>query len=188
VADRPRFVPAFPLVEAKLHPPAVRPWTIPRERLMRLLSAEPRAPIVAVVAPPGYGKTMLLAGWAARQSHPVAWLTLDGMDNDPSVFLSYVAAAIGRITPVDDSIRSALVAPGPRILATAVPRLASALHDVGGPAGLVLDDVHRLTDRTCLDALAALLDHLPPEFQVTLAARSVPDLPFARYRADRILQ
>jgi LuxR family maltose regulon positive regulatory protein len=183
----PHLVHSFPLVEAKLHPPAPRPGTIPRERLVRLLMAEPRPSVVSIIAPPGYGKTVLLAEWAAREERPVAWLTLDDLDNDPSVFLSYVAAAVDRIEPIDGAIASALATPGPRILATAVPHLAHALHAIGRPAILVLDDVHRLVDRTCLDALAALLDHLPPGFQVAIAARTEPDLPFARFRAERDL-
>lgn len=182
-----RFQPSFPLVEAKLHPPAPRPGTIPRDRLVRLLVAEPRQPVVSVIAPPGYGKTLLLAEWAAREDRPVAWLTLDDFDNVPSVFLSYLAAAIDRIEPVGASIDPAILAPGSRILAAAVPRLAFELHRIGRPAVLVLDDVHRLVDRTCLDALTMLLDHLPPGLQVAIAARSVPDLPFGRYRAERDL-
>ena len=77
------------------------------------------------------------------------------------------------------TVRSARrsVHPGSRILAAAVPRLASEMHRIGRPAVIVLDDVHRLLDRTCLDALASLLDHLPPGIQVALAARTMPDLP-----------
>lgn len=182
-----RFQPYFPLVEAKLHPPAPRPGTIPRDRLVRLLRAEPRPPVVSVIAPPGYGKTLLLAGWAAREDRPVAWLTIDDFDNVPSVFLTYLAVAIDRIQPIDASIASAILAPGSRILAAAVPRLAFELHRIGRPALLVLDDAYRLVDRTCLDALTALLDHLPPGFQVVLAARTTPELPFGRFRAQREL-
>ncbi len=179
----PRFQPSFPLVEAKLHPPAPRPGTIPRDRLIRLLTAEPRPPFVSVIAPPGYGKTRLLAEWVAREDRPVAWLTLDDFDNVPSIFLSYLAAAIDRIEPVNGSTGSAILTPGSRILAAAVPRLAFELHRIGRPALLVLDDVHRLVDRTCLDALSALLDHLPPGFQVAMAARTMPRLPYGRLRA-----
>ena len=160
---------------------------VPRDRLLRRLTAEPRPAVVSLIAPPGYGKTVLLAQWAAREDRPVAWLTLDDFDNVPSVFLTYLAAAIDRIEPIDASIRSSIAAPGLRILAGAVPRLAAGLHRIGRPAVLVLDDVHRLVDRTCLDALAALLDHLPPGFQVALAARTVPDLPIGRLRAERDL-
>ena len=140
-----------------------------------------------MIAPPGYGKTTLLAQWTARERRPVAWLTLDDLDNDPAVLLSYLAVAFDRIEPIDPSIRSALAAPRQRILATAVPRLASELHGWRQPGVLVLDDAHRLTDRTCLDALASLLDHLPPGFRVAIAGRSEPDLPLARLRAQRDL-
>jgi LuxR family transcriptional regulator, maltose regulon positive regulatory protein len=138
---------------------------------------------VSVIAPPGYGKTVLLAEWARREKRPVAWLTLDDFDNVPSVFLSYLAAAIDRIHPVDPSLGPAIAASGPRVLAAAVPRLASELHRLRHPALLVLEDVHLLVDATCLDALSALLDHLPAGVQVAIAARSVPGLPIARLRA-----
>jgi LuxR family maltose regulon positive regulatory protein len=139
------------------------------------------------VAPAGYGKTVLLADWAARERRDVAWLTLDEFDNTPSVLLTYIAVALDHVEPVDPSIGNALTAPGSRILAAAVPRLASELHRWGRPGVLVLDDVHRLIDRTCLDALTAILEHLPTGFQVVLAGRTMPDLPFGRLRANRRL-
>ena len=181
------FQPSFPLVEAKLVPPEPHPGIVSRSRLTTPLSAEPAPAIVLVIAPPGYGKTMLLADWAAREQHDVAWLTLDEFDNDPSVFLTYVAAAIDRVEPIDPSIGSALTAQGTRILAAAVPRLASELHRWRRPGVLVLDDLHRLEDRTCLDALASLLEHLPAGFRVVLASRTPPDLPVGRLRANRAL-
>jgi LuxR family maltose regulon positive regulatory protein len=174
-------------VEAKFHLPAPHPSTVSRERLTRQLLAEPRPSTVAIIGPAGYGKTVLLADWAARETRDVAWLTLGDYDNEPSVFLTYLAAAIDRIGPIDPASGAALAARGSRILATAVPRLASELHRRRRPGVLILDDVHRLVDRSCLDALAALLELLPPGFQVALAARTVPDLPFGRLRAGRQL-
>ncbi|MCU0505257.1 MAG: LuxR C-terminal-related transcriptional regulator [Chloroflexi bacterium] len=174
-------------MEAKFHLPAPHPSTVARERLTGLLLAEPRPSAVAVVAPPGYGKTVLLADWAARETRAVAWLTLDTYDNDSSVFLTYLAAAIDRIEPIDPAVGAALTAHGSRALATTVPRLASELHRRGRPGVLVLDDLHNLVDRTCLDALGVLLDLLPPGFQVAMAARTTPDLPFGRLRARRQL-
>ena len=182
-AAAPRFRPSLPLVEVKLHPPTQRRATIQRPRLLDLLMAADGPPVIAVIAPPGYGKTTLLAQWLARESRPVAWLTTDDLDNDPAVLLTYLAATLDRIGPIDDAIRAGMGAPRQRILATAVPRLASELHRWERPAVLVLDDVDRLVDRTSLDALAGLLDHLPPGFRVAIAGRSEPDLPFARLRA-----
>jgi LuxR family transcriptional regulator, maltose regulon positive regulatory protein len=184
---RGRFEPSFPLVEAKLHPPALRPDTVYRAGIAARLTVEPPPSVVSIVAPPGYGKTTFLAEWASREERRVAWLTLDGFDNEPSVFLTYLAAAIDRIQPIDGSLASAISAPGPGILGIGVPRLASELHRWPHPGLLILDDVHVLVSRTCLDALTALLEHLPPGFQVALAGRSTPDLPLARMRARQSL-
>jgi LuxR family maltose regulon positive regulatory protein len=171
------------LVEAKLRPPRQRHASIERPRLLDLLLAEDGPPVVAMIAAPGYGKTTLLVQWLAHEPRPAAWLTVDDLDNDPALLLAYVAAAFDRLGPIDDAVRSGLLAQRQRILATAVPRLVSDLYRWRQPAILVLDDAHRLVDRTALDALAALLDHLPPGFRVAIAARSEPDLPFARLRA-----
>lgn len=174
-------------MEAKFQQRAALASTVSRPRLTGLLLAEPRPPAVAIIAPPGYGKTVLLSDWAARETRDVAWLTLGEHDNDASVFLTYLAAAIDRIEPIDPAIGKALAVRGSRILATAVPRLASELHRRRRPGMLILDDVHRLTDRTCLDALGALLELLPHGFQMAMAARTTPDLPFGRLRANRQL-
>ena len=64
---RVRFEPSFPLVDAKLQRPAPGPGTIPRSRLIGLLASEPRRSIVSIVAPAGFGKTLLLAEWAAAE-------------------------------------------------------------------------------------------------------------------------
>jgi ATP/maltotriose-dependent transcriptional regulator MalT len=62
------------LVATKLHPPAVRDQTIPRERLLEALRAGSGLKLSLVACPAGFGKTSLLAAWreaeAARK--PVA--------------------------------------------------------------------------------------------------------------------
>jgi LuxR family maltose regulon positive regulatory protein len=186
-STRSRFRPSFPLVEAKLNPPSPRPDLVPRDRLVARLTSEPRPPVALVIGPMGYGKTSLLAQWVAREDRPVAWLTLDDYDNDPSVFLTYLAAAIDRLAPIDGSIRSAIAAHGSRLLATAVPRLAAELHRLGRPAALVLDDAHRLVNPLCVDALTALLAHLPSEFQIAIATRTQTELPVGSLRAAHAL-
>jgi LuxR family maltose regulon positive regulatory protein len=179
----------MPLVEAKLHPPVSPPGTIDRQRLVDLLMSEPGLPIVTMVAAPGYGKTTVLAQWAARERRPVVWLTLDDLDNDPAVLLSYLSVAFDRVEPIDGSIRSAIAAPRQRIFATAVPRLTSELYKWARPAVVVLDDAHRLIDQTCLDTVAAIIDHLPAGFRVALAGRIEPHLPLARFRVQgRLLE
>ena len=55
--------------------------------------------MITVVAPAGYGKSTLLAQWAASRIPRVSWITIDEHDNDPAVLLAYLTAALDRIDP-----------------------------------------------------------------------------------------
>ena len=144
-ADRePWLGPSFELVEPKLHPPSGRPGLVPRTTLVEHLLASQATPFVCVVAPAGYGKTTLLAQWAARKGDRVAWVSVDRRDNDPVVLLSYVAAALDRVEPIDPGVFQALASPGTAILATVVPRFASAVSAMTAPVAVVLDHVELL--------------------------------------------
>jgi LuxR family transcriptional regulator, maltose regulon positive regulatory protein len=90
---------AFELLSAKLEPPAGRPGTVARTALIDRIVGLPTVPVIAMVAPPGYGETTLLAQWARRRKSPVAWLSCDDGDNDRAVLLIYLAAALGRVVP-----------------------------------------------------------------------------------------
>jgi LuxR family maltose regulon positive regulatory protein len=159
---------------------------VKRERLLRtLLDSNPG--VVSLVAPPGYGKTTLLAQWAAAQKTPVAWLTIDDLDNDALVLTSYLATAFDRVLPIQAETAKSISGGGRRILASIVPRLVSELYAWRKPGLIVLDDAHRLTDRVALDAITALIDHLPPGFGLAIAGRHAPQLPFARLSANRSL-
>ncbi|HET8953401.1 MAG TPA: hypothetical protein VFN44_22955, partial [Solirubrobacteraceae bacterium] len=54
--------------------PRVAAGLVPRPRLLRRLDAARDIPLVLLVAPAGYGKTTLLAEWAARSERPFDWV------------------------------------------------------------------------------------------------------------------
>jgi len=173
--------PAFALPESKFHPPGVRPGIVHRTALVERLAAS-AVPVMTVAAPPGYGKTTLLAQWAERIGSRVAWLSCDGGDNDPVVLLSALAAALDRIGPVDPAIFSALASSGAGI--TMVPEFVSAVASVPPPVTVVLDHAEALTNRQCLNTLAEFALRLPPGWRLALASRAVIPLPAARLRAQ----
>jgi LuxR family maltose regulon positive regulatory protein len=159
----------------------VRPALVPRTNLLDRVHANGHR-IVSVVAPAGYGKSTLLAQWAARASGPVAWLSLDAADNDPETLLSYAAAALDRVEPID----VATIAPSGRghtVAAAAVPRLTGAMAAMAEPVSLFLDHVEFVDNPQCLDVIAELALHLPARSQLALASRQEPPLPTARLRA-----
>ncbi|MGH3267588.1 MAG: LuxR C-terminal-related transcriptional regulator, partial [Trebonia sp.] len=181
--------PGFDLMTSKLRRPAARPGTIPRSSLISRLAADGSPPIVSVVAPSGYGKTTLLAQWAARDGEAFAWVSLDDRDNDPKVLLSYVAAALDAVQPVGDQVFEALASSASSVPGTVVPRLGSAFWSMTAPVVLVLDDAHLLWNTECRDALSVLADHVPPGSRLVLAGRDTPPLRIARLRVEgRILE
>jgi LuxR family maltose regulon positive regulatory protein len=157
---------------------------VPRGDLVELLEDPRAAPVVFVSAAPGWGKTTLLAQWAARSPRAFAWVGVDRNDNDPIVLLTYVAAALDRVSPRDPQVFEALASPGVSVEATVVPRLGSALATMDRPVVLVLDDVHLVDNRACTDAIAMLTRHVPEGSQLALSARGAPALSLAALRAQ----
>src|SRR5690349_22344691 len=171
----------FPLPESKFHPPGVRPGIVFRTALVERLAAT-RAPVITVAAPPGYGKTTLMAQWADRIGSRAAWLSCEDGDNDPVVLLTALAVALDGIGPVDPAIFSALASSGADI--TMVSKFVSAVASVQPPVTVILDHVEAVTNRQCLNTIAEFALRLPPGWQLALASRTAVPLPAARLRAQ----
>ena len=179
----------FDLTASKLRRPLVRHGTVHRSPLVERLANGERRPIVSVVAPPGYGKTTVLAQWAERNGQSFAWVSVDERDNDPKVLLTYVAQALDAVEPIDERVFDALASPGSSVPGSVLPRLGSAFSSMTTPVALVLDDVHMLRNRECQAALSVLADHVPGGSRLALAGRSRPPLRVARLRAEgRVLE
>ncbi|MET0228357.1 MAG: AAA family ATPase, partial [Actinomycetes bacterium] len=182
--DRPTWLgPSFEFLASKLRPPAVRTGVVARTALLDRLVGYSE-PVISIVAPPGYGKSTLMAQWAERKGRRVAWVSVDRRDNDPVVLLTYIAVALDRIEPVDPRVFAALTSPGVSATATVVPRFAAALSSMTHPVVLVLDHLEVLDNQACLDAVAELAMHLPRRSQLVLMSRGAPPLPVALLRAQ----
>ena len=171
----------FALAESKFHPSRVRPGIVVRTALVERLAAT-GVPVITVVAPPGYGKTTLMAQWAERIGSRVAWLSCDEEDNDPVVLLSALAVALNRIGPVDPAVFSALASSAADI--TMVPGFVSAVASVQPPVTVLLDHAEAVTNRQCRNTIAEFALRLPPGWQLALASRTAVPLPAARLRVQ----
>jgi LuxR family maltose regulon positive regulatory protein len=86
--------PLHPLLATKLHVPRPRAQLVHRAHLIERLQQGAERALTLVSAPAGFGKTTLLAQWLMESRMPVAWLSLEAEDNDPTRFLSYLIAAL----------------------------------------------------------------------------------------------
>jgi LuxR family transcriptional regulator, maltose regulon positive regulatory protein len=171
-----------PVLMAKVTAPDVPGWAVARPRIEKLIAEGARGPLTSVTGPPGAGKTMAIASWAAASTHPctLAWVTLDDYDNKPRVFWSYVVAALRRA-----GITVPRVLPGPTretVEHVFLVRLASVLAAQDPPVVLVLDDLHLLTDPSTLCGLDYVQRNAHPGLHLVVASRVDPLLPLHRYR------
>jgi LuxR family maltose regulon positive regulatory protein len=141
---------------------------------------------VLVCAPAGYGKTSLLAGWARHCQRPVAWLSLDAGDNDPTRFWRHAVAALDVVCPgIGERVGPLLGPPAPPSFEGLVTALINELVARPSPSDvpLVLDDYHLVGSQLVHESLGFLLEHLPPGLHPVLASRADPPLALARLRA-----
>ena len=142
-------------------------------------------PVVLVVAPPGFGKTVLLTQCEELDYRPFAWVSLDRQDNDPLLLWNYLVAAIRRIEPgFGEALEPALGSAGGMALDAIVPRILNELESMDREIVLVLDDYHLVTSPACHESIAILVEWGPANAQLVVSSRSDPPLPFARLRAS----
>ncbi|HET6319009.1 MAG TPA: AAA family ATPase, partial [Chloroflexota bacterium] len=175
---------ASPLLETKLFVPRPRRSVVPRPRLIERLNGGVEVKLVLVSAPPGFGKTTLLAEWLASSGRAAAWLSLDQADNHAQSFWSYVVAALRTVQPdIGAGAMALLQSPQPPptelLLATLLNELQALPRDVV----LVLDDYHVIDDTAIHDGTAFLLDRLPSRLHLAIVSRTDPPLSLARLRA-----
>ena len=165
-----------PILAAKVTVPGVPDWALTRPRITKLIAQGTRwCPLTVITAPAGAGKTTALASWAATQPGMVAWVSLDGYDNRPEAFWSYVVAALRRSGVAGPAVPPAA---GDRVF---LAGLAAALAAQDPPVTLVLDDLHLLADRQVLGGLDYVRRNVGAGLRLVVSARMDP-LPLHRYR------
>jgi LuxR family maltose regulon positive regulatory protein len=186
------------LLTTKFYIPPVRPELVSRPRLIERLDGGLHRKLTLISAPAGFGKTTLLSEWGAGCGRPVAWLSLDEGDNDPTRFLAYFIAALQTLAlsqvegiearrehagNIGTGALSALHASQPPPAEAVLTALINEIATIPNRIVLVLDDYHLIEARSIHDALTFLLRHLPSQMHLVIATRDDPHLPLARLRA-----
>lgn len=163
---------------AKLTIPTFRRPLVPRPELVERLDGDFRVALVS--APAGYGKTATLASWAAAVDRPLAWLSCDPSDVEPTRFMSCLLSSIAATWPgVTDDAFVLLEREGGNTYDAAVA-VANELALVDDPGVIVVDDIHLAAPDPA--TLTAFIGALPDRFRFVAGTRSDPALSLARWR------
>jgi LuxR family maltose regulon positive regulatory protein len=169
------------MLDTRLRPQEAREGLVRRERVIAQIG-DSDAPVVAVLAPPGYGKTTVLGQLQADQDKPSAWLTLDVTDNDPVTLLadlSRTMAAAGMLLGPGEG--HGVVGSGD-VLTVGVNTLAEAV-DPAARGILFLDQIDHLDSQSALDVVGEVLIRIAGSIRVVVASRSRSELPLGLLRS-----
>ena len=173
-----------PILATKLYITPPRPEAVFRSRLIERLNRGLHRRLTLISAPAGFGKTTLMSEWVTGCQQPVAWLSLDEEDNDPTRFLVYLITTLQTITAnFGEGIIGVLQSPQPPPTKSILTTLLNEITTIADNFILVLDDYHVVDTKPVDDAITFLLDHLPQQMHLVIATRVDPQLPLARLRA-----
>jgi len=173
-----------PILATKLYIPRLRPHVVIRSRLIERLNEGLHRNLTLIAAPAGFGKTTLVSAWVTGCDRQVAWLSLDKGDSDPTLFLTYLVAALQTIAPtIGEGVLGVLQSPQPLPTESILTALLNEITTIPNHFILILDDYHMIDAKPIDHALIYLVEHLPPQMHLVIATRENPQLPLARLRA-----
>ena len=158
--------------------------TIARPRLDELLDAGLRKDMTLVVAPAGYGKSVLLTEWSSTLDFPVAWIHMTENDNDAGRLVRSLVTAVEDaleepIASIDDRLNFASPMNAPSLIEEWAEQLVAV-----GELVLVVDDLHVLTDSSATEAVQRFTEASPSNVHIYIASRHDPPLGTGRLRLE----
>ncbi len=166
-------------IRSKTMPPRLHRGAIERPRLVDRL-VESDEPVWLLRAPAGYGKTTLLLQAADAMRARLAWMSVDGADNDPIRFWTHVCAAL---VSDPEQLEDLLDMLEPDHLQWVIDQLIGLIERSDEPVLVVFDDLHEVAHTDTLDAIARIALHPPRNLTLVFSTRSDLQLPIGRLRS-----
>jgi LuxR family transcriptional regulator, maltose regulon positive regulatory protein len=160
---------------------------VARARLYEKLDAARAHPVIWITAPPGAGKTTLVAAYLQSRECPLLWYQMDAGDADPAAFCYFLSLARN-----STSARAALPTLSAGHLRN-LPGFARAYFrswyaGVETPFALVLDNYHEVSGAGPMQVLITEgLREIPRDVTVFILSRTDPPKEFAPLVASQAL-
>lgn len=176
------------VIRHAITPPSFDETKVHRDRLVDQLHANVPRKLIAIAAPPGYGKTTLLADFTANTELPVCWVRISTADQDVYRFVSVLNESLKkRFRRLSGKIELE------KLFGTAPESLGRVFAEtidehISETFVIVLDDVHLInSSKGVTTFLDAMLEVLPEQVTIIAAGREVLEVSLARLMAKGAL-
>ncbi len=177
----------MPLVRSQLVPPRIK-QVLQRQHLNELGDSILSHRITTVVAPAGYGKSVLLSTLLEEPGWPLtAWLSLDHHDIDPSLLLYHLIHAVKMVVPGFGLVSMRTVGNLESMVLDWSIAVNTIIAELPQEQELliVLDDFHLIHENKVVCAIIEhLLRWLPANIHLVLITRSSPRLNLYRHQLE----
>jgi len=175
------------LVRAKVTPPVQIAGLLERPHLLSALNAAREKRITLIEAPPGFGKTSLLAQWRTHltdSNYHVAWLTLESTDSF-DVFAGHLGFAVEQLgVMLPKEFWSGLYSASIDEIRFSFRYLLHCIENENTEFLFIIDDVEATTDEQIYEQLGWLIRAVPRNLHIALSSRPNSALTFS----DLLLQ
>jgi LuxR family maltose regulon positive regulatory protein len=156
-----------------------------RPRLYALLDEAATRPIVWVCAPPGSGKTTLVASYLEARKLRHVWYQIDIGDADPATFVHYMRIAAQQVTGKAAALPLFNSEPQQNLARFARGFFRDLFSALPHPCVVVFDNFHEApTQPEQRTAFAQGLEEIPEGITIIVVSRSDPPPEFARLVAS----
>jgi LuxR family maltose regulon positive regulatory protein len=173
------------IIRHAITPPAFDRAKLHRAHLVDLIHSNVPKKLIAIAAPPGYGKTTLLADFTENTDLPVCWVRLTDGDRDVMRFVTLLAASLQKRFRrlKNEPNLEVLIGASPEALARTFTLLID--ERVSETFVIVLDDVHLINrSKPVLEFLDTWLEVQPEQVTLIAAGREVLEISLAKLMVD----
>jgi len=166
----------YPELILRATPPRVPKLTLLRARLSAASMDARDKPVMILQAPPGYGKTSLLVQWRKEwmsDGEVVAWLTLDGRDDNANFIRGLGVAmdiAIGKAR-FEQAVEQWMSRRKNDL--DALANWLAEVANIGRATVLILDDFHLFSGRIDSVIIEYLIHNAPSNLRIVIALRDI---------------
>ena len=173
----------MPVLKTRLFKPVVKEGYLTRKHLLEKMTVNHYKPVHTIVAPAGYGKSVLVSQWLDYTGQSYSWASLGEDCNDLKIFLRLLCNSfLPYLSEKDDICDILIEAPELPDLDHIATHIVNSLAGIQDEHILVLDDYHLIENPDVHKLMQILAENIKQKHIIVFISRFDPPLKWSKLR------